>query len=172
MEELKIFGWIFLVIFVLVGLPAILQASILVENDRKREMQYKELTTISEEESNIIRQILNQYKWKKMFSPIYEQYVIADSIDVNVETIATNLAVKYAQEFAVLNGYNEKIITKLYYMYNVSHGKLCIDSMSYSIEDVPAKRDILTGQITEGYTYTTDNEVAYRIQFFVLENKT
>ena len=166
MGELQILGLIFLVMCVTVVVPTIAFTAGLVEEDKEKEQRYRELTTISKEEGDIIRQILKQYKWKMMHSstdrrPMGEY--------VNTAEIATSLATNYAKEFAALNGYDEDLIFKLYYMYNKAHGELYVEDTSYLTETVPAKRDILTGRITEGYTYEYNHQAVYHINFFILE---
>lgn len=170
MGELQILGVIFLVICVSVAIPTIAQTAILVDDDKEKEERYRELTTISKEEGYAIRQIMKQYKWKTMYSPTYIAYPIAGCIYVDTVAIATSLATKYAEAFAVLNGLDANLLFKLYYMYNQANGELCIEDTTYSTKTVPAKRDVLTGRITEGYTYNCKYETQYRVKFFILES--
>lgn len=170
MGELQIFGLIFLVIGVCVVIPTIARTAILVEDDKEKEQRHRELTSISKDEGDAIRQIMKQYKWKTMCSQTYIEHPIEGCINVDAIAIATSLATKYAKEFAVLNGLDENLIFKLYYMYNQANGKLCIENTTYSTKKVPAKRDVLTGRITEGYTYNCNYETHYHVKFFILES--
>lgn len=172
MGVFTVLGLIFLGICVCVSIPVIAQTSILVEDDKEKEGRYRELNTISEEENEIMSQILEQHKWIEKYSPTYVHYGSVEYIDANVAEGAANLAIKYAQEFATSNGYDVKIITKLYYMYNMKHGNLSVGPTSYKMEQMPSKRDVLTGRITHGYAYSTCHTTWYHIRFFVLESKT
>ena len=167
---MEIWGFMFLVILVVVGIPAIAGAVELSQNEKAEEQRYQELTTITKEEGEAIRQIMKQYKWKERYSPTYVAYPLGDSIDVNTKKIATSLATNLAKSFAVLNGLDENLIFKLYYMYNQANGEFCTENTIYSTRTVPAKRDILTGRITEGYTSRYADKILYHIKFFVLES--
>lgn len=171
MEELQILGWIFLAICICVVIPAISKTIILVEDSKEKEQRYQELTTISKDEGDTIRQIMKHYKWKTMYSPTYLAYPIAGCINVDSVAIATKLAAKHAEVFATLNGLDSNLLFKLYYMYNQANGgEICIENTTYSTETVPAKRDVLTGCITEGYTYKCNYETKYHVKFFILES--
>lgn len=87
----------------------------------------------------------------------------------NVQEKAVNLAAKYVEEFAILNGYDSEIIFKLYYLHNMNHAKSYTVDKYYRSGHEPAKRNALTGRIEEeahDWSYLT--EVHYQIKFFIL----
>lgn len=167
---MDVIGWIFLVIFVfLLGGP-VAQAVLLAEAEAEAEEERKrreQETTISNEEKAVIKEIMKKHKWKEMLSNTYE---LKDYENMpNPKEVAKHLAMRYVKMFAIQNGYDEKVIKKLYYLQNNTYGKACNVKEHYKIAKEPARRDVLTGRITEGYTYKTNQKVTYQIKFFVLE---
>ncbi len=164
MGELQIVGLIFLGIIIIVGGGALCTTALQVDDDKAKEQWYREITHISEAEGELIRQILKQHKFQLCYAK-YESY---DMPNINGASVATNLALKGAEEFAILNGYSKDIITKLYYNYNMNHGRVNVVNKIYSVHNEP-HTDLLTGEKVGSYNRRSLEKVQYNIEYFVLQ---
>ena len=171
---MQILFWIFVVLLVGIAFPTIGRAISMAEADKNREMEQRklntiiqekqrELTTISEEEQELIRKILENHQWQTMISGPYK------GKGRHSQEKASALAMQYAKAFAISNGYDEKIITKLYYLYNSTYGEACDKKVTYEYHHEPAKRDVLTERITPARDWKTVDKKFYSIKFFILE---